>query len=295
MKQWHHVIWVGKENKNSSDLLKINRRDTLLENKKFTFYKVDISDFSAISEIFSHHEIHKVVHLAAQSWERSSDIDPFAYTQSNSVAFHNIIELSKRFDIKKFIYASTASVYGSCLKQPLSVDDNVDHPLSVYAATKKSNELMAHAYSYLYKLPTTGLRFFTVYWPYGRPDMVMMLFANKISKWEPINLYNFGKMQRTFTYIDDVVRGIICALELPSMYEIFNLWSDKPTELEYIVELIEKNLGKTAIRNYLPMQFWDIESVWSDITHTKEILSWSPQVSIEDWVKETMNWYKKYY
>lgn len=295
LEQWKKIIWFDNENDYYDVNLKHARRKILEQDPNFTFYQGALEIFSDLSQIFESHQIDKVLNLAAQAGVRYSLINPFAYIQSNLVGFHNIIELSKQNKVKNFVYASSSSVYGSNEKQPFSVEDSVDNPISLYAATKKSNELIAHSYSHLFDLPTIGLRFFTVYGPWGRPDMAMFIFADKILKWEAIDVFNHGKMRRDFTYIDDIVDGIIKSLNLETNYEIFNLWSDRPVDLEYIIKLIEQNLWTKAIKNYLPIQPGDVPSTSADISHTTKVLWWKPQFSVEKGIENLIVWYKNFY
>ena len=293
--EWKQIIWFDNENDYYDVNLKHARREQLEKYDSFKFYKWDLANYSEIEQIFKENQIDKVVNLAAQAWVRYSLINPFAYIQSNLVWFHNILYLSKEYKIQNFVYASSSSVYGNNKKQPFSVDDKVDLPISLYAATKKSNELIAHSYSHLFWIPTIWLRFFTVYWPWWRPDMAMIIFANKISKWEPIDVFNYGKMRRDFTYIDDIVDWIIRCINLKTNYEVFNLWSDHPVDLEYVIWLIEENIWKKAIKNYLPIQAWDVPETSADIQHTKDILWWEPHFQVENWIKNLIEWYKSYY
>lgn len=295
LESWYKVIWFDNENDYYDITLKQERRKQLQDFPNFSFYSGNLEDFNSLQEVFNKNSIDIVVNLAAQAWVRYSLINPFAYIQSNIVGFHNLIELAKQNSIKKFIYASSSSVYGNNKKQPFSIEDQVNHPISLYAATKKSNELIAHSYSHLFWLPTIGLRFFTVYWPRGRPDMAMFIFANKIIKWEPIDVFNYWNMKRDFTYIDDIIDWIIKCLEIETSYEIFNLWSDRPVDLEYIISLIEKNLWKTAVKNYLPLQDGDVPETSADIVHTKDVLWRIPKYSVEDGIKEFVDWYKSFY
>ncbi len=289
------VVWIDSENDYYDVSIKLARRAILEKNPGFTFYKWLLEDNNFLTSIFEKEKPEKVCHLAAQAGVRYSLKNPKAYVNSNLVGFCNIIELAKEGKVANFVYASSSSVYGTNTKQPFSVDDKVDHPMAIYAASKRANELIAHAYSHPFGLPTTWLRFFTAYGPYGRPDMMMMIFADKIRKWEPIDVFNHGKMQRDFTYIDDIVSGVIASLDTISPYGIFNLGSDRPVELEYVIGLIEEHIWKKAIKNYLPIQIGDVPASWADIEHTKEKLHWEPKTSIEVWVKNTMNWFKEYY
>ncbi len=295
LEQGHMIIWYDNENDYYDVQLKKARRKILETYPWFTFYYGNLEDLSQLSTIFAHHTIETIIHLAAQAGVRYSLIHPFAYIQSNLVGFHNILDLAKQHKVKKFIYASSSSVYGNNTKQPFAVEDRVDHPISLYAATKKSNELIAHSYSHLFWLPTIGLRFFTVYGPWGRPDMAMFIFANKISKGEPIDVFNYGKMKRDFTYIDDIVAGIIKCIDLDTTYEIFNLGSDHPVDLEYIIQLIEHHLDKKAIKNYLPLQAGDVPETSADIQHTKKLLWREPKFTVEKWIENFITWYKEFY
>lgn len=295
MARWDAVIWIDNENDYYSVALKESRREHLLKNPKFKFYKWDLKDFDFVEKVFSENKVDKVCNLAAQAWVRYSLTNPFIYMQTNLIGFHNILECAKRYKVQNFVYASSSSVYGKNTKSPFSVEDRVDHPISLYAATKKANELIAHTYSHLYDLNTTWLRFFTVYWPYWRPDMAMYIFAKAISTWEKIDVFNHGKMSRDFTYIDDIVDGVIKSLDNINRYEVFNLWNDNPVELEYMIKLIEDNLWKKAIKNYMEIQPWDVPATWSDIDKTKKMLWWMPKTNIEDWIKKFVSWFKEYH
>jgi UDP-glucuronate 4-epimerase len=275
--------------------LKESRLKILREFDNFTFYRKDLCDFEALEHVFQKHSIKKVCNLAAQAGVRYSLTNPFAHQESNIEGFLNIIELSKRTKVENFVYASSSSVYGKNTKLPFSVEDNVDYPISLYAASKKANELIAHTYSHLYELPTTGLRFFTVYGPYGRPDMALFIFTQKILAGEPIDVYNYGNMKRDFTYIDDIVNGIISSLNHPSRYEIFNLGNHRSENLMDFINLIEKYLGKKAKINFQPIQPGDVPETFADINHTREILGFEPATTIETGVKQFIDWYKNYY
>ena len=295
LERWEKVIWVDIENDYYDVNLKLSRRKVLESYKNFKFYKIWLDDLESLEKVFQENNIDKVCNIASQAWVRYSIENPFAYINSNIVWFHNIINLSTKYKVKNFVYASSSSVYGKNEKQPFSVDDKVDNPISLYAATKKTNELIAHTYSHIHKLPTTWLRFFTVYWPFSRPDMAMLKFALKMRSWKEIEVYNNWEMQRDFTYIDDIVTWVIASLDNISEYEVFNLWNDKPVKLEYMIDLLEKNLWIKANKKYLPMQPWDVKSTWSDIEHTYEKLNWKPTTSIEDWIKKFSEWFLEYY
>ncbi len=288
---------IGIDNINNYDDIKIknDRLNILKDFENFVFYKEDIAIFDNVKKIFEEQKPDKVCNLAAQAGVRHSLTHPEDYIQSNIVGFFNMIELSKQFKIKNFVYASSSSVYGKNEKIPFSVEDRVDHPISLYAASKKSNELIAHTYSHLYKLPTTGLRFFTVYGPWGRPDMALFLFTKAILENRPIKVFNYGKMKRDFTYIDDIVNGVVAALEKAYLYEIFNLGNHRSVELLYFISLIEENLGRKASKELLPLQPGDVVESFADIEHSRQLLGFEPKVSIEQGVKNFINWYKEYY
>jgi len=271
-------------------------RNKILENfDNFKLYRGDLSDELFVQKIFEENKIDQVCHLAAQAGVRYSLTNPGAYVKSNLVAFVNILEAVRHNDIKDFVYASSSSVYGKNKKVPFSVEDKVDEPISLYAATKKADELMAHTYSHLFNINTTGLRFFTVIGPFGRPDMALMIFADSILKGKEIKVFNFGKMRRDFTYIDDIVDGIILSLNNMDSYQIFNLGNNNPVELEYFINCLEKELGKKAIKNYLEIQPGDVLETYADIEHTKNKLGWEPKTSIEESVKKIIDWYRLYY
>jgi UDP-glucuronate 4-epimerase len=289
------VIGVDNENDYYDISLKHHRRSLLEKYDNYSFYSWGLEDDTFLEKVFSENTIDKVCHLGAQAWVRYSLENPRAYIDSNLIGFFNIIELAKKHTVQNFVYASSSSVYGANEKIPFSESDNVDHPVSLYAATKKSNELIAHTYSHLYKLPTTWLRFFTVYGPLGRPDMAPDIFTRKISSWETIDVYNFGKMQRDFTYIDDIVDGVIKSLETISDYEVFNLWNHNPVELERFIEILEENIGKKADKNYMEIQPGDVPRTFADIDHTYDKLWWKAQTSLEQWLKKFVEAYKNYY
>jgi len=262
---------------------------------KITFIKADISNYAEMEKVFAVNKFDKVCHLAAQAGVRYSLENPFAYEQANCLGTLNILELMRKFNIKDLVFASSSSVYGGNKKIPFSADDNVDNPISLYAATKKSNELYTHVYYHLFGLNCFGLRFFTVYGPWGRPDMALFKFTKAILEDEPIDVYNYGKMKRDFTFITDIVEGVIKALDHVKGYEIFNLGNSKTVELTYFIECIEKELHKTARKNLLPLQQGDVPETFAEIEKTKKILGWEPKVSIEQGVKEFIKWYKEYH
>lgn len=262
---------------------------------KVTFYQINISDYAAMQKVFAKHHFTKVCHLAAQAGVRYSIENPFAYEQANSLGTLNILELMRQFNIKDLVFASSSSVYGGNKKIPFSADDNVDHPISLYAATKKANELYAHVYHHLFGLNCFGLRFFTVYGPWGRPDMALFKFTKAILENQPIDVYNYGKMKRDFTFITDIVDGVIKSLDQVKGYNIFNLGNSKTVELNYFIECIEKELGKKVQKKMLPLQPGDVPETFADIEKTKKILGWQPKVGIEQGIKEFVKWYREYH
>tara|TARA_Y100001968_G_scaffold288903_1_gene291519 strand:- start:6224 stop:7246 length:1023 start_codon:yes stop_codon:yes gene_type:complete len=280
---------------------------------QFSFFKGDLEDIKRLKEIFNQFKPEIVINLAAQAGVRYSLENPQAYISSNIVGFVNILECCRQYDVKHLIYASSSSVYGGNTVMPFSEKHSVDHPVSIYAATKKSNELMAHTYSHLYGLPTTGLRFFTVYGPWGRPDMALFLFTKAILNNEPINIFNNGKMIRDFTYIDDVIESLSRLIDkIPSKnnnfdkksmspseswapFKVFNIGNSTPTELMDYISEIEKNLGIKAIKNFLEMQPGDVQATSSDTSSLEKWIRFKPNTTIEEGVKSFISWYKKYY
>lgn len=293
--------------------LKQARIARLDDQRNFTFECLDIADMTLLADCFARHKVRRVVHLAAQTGVRYSITNPLAYGGSNLVGFLNILEACRRVEIEHLVYASSSSVYGSNRKMPFSETDSVDHPISLYAATKKANELMAHSYSHLYGMPTTGLRFFTVYGPWGRPDMSPILFARAIFENRPINVFNHGKMQRDFTYIDDIVEGVIRVLDCPAVanvnhetqthnpatsaapWRIFNIGNRQPVELLDYIELMEKFIGKSAIKNFKPMQDGDVRATYADTSALNEWVNFTPQTSLDVGLKHFVGWVREYY
>lgn len=263
--------------------------------KNHKFFQLDITNLSLLEKLFQHEKFDCVINLAAQAGVRYSLENPHAYVQSNLVGFVNLLECCRYNKVKHFIYASSSSVYGANAKIPFSEDDQVDSPVSLYAATKKSNELMAYTYSHLYALPTTGLRFFTVYGPWGRPDMAPMLFANAIYNNQPINVFNNGKMKRDFTYIDDIVEGIVKLIYFVSKREpkaeVFNIGNASPIDLLEFISILEKYIGKQATKVFLPMQNGDVEKTWADVSKLKNAVSYSPQTCLDTGICEFIKWY----
>jgi UDP-glucuronate 4-epimerase len=288
-------------------------RLNFLKSKHFNFEQVSLEDKLSINKIFENNHFDAVVNLAAQAGVRYSITNPTAYIDSNIVGFLNILEACRHNKIEHLIYASSSSVYGINGAQPFSVSDNVDHPISLYAATKKSNELMAHTYSHLYDLPTTGLRFFTVYGPWGRPDMALFLFTKAILNEEPIQVFNNGKMRRDFTYIDDIVYGLLKVIDTPALpdsewnnmkpdpatspapYRIFNIGNNDPVELNTFIHEIEKATGKKAIKDFQPIQPGDVPATFANIDALYEYTGFKPNTSISKGIESFVNWYKDFY
>ncbi len=301
---------VGFDNLNDyyDTKLKDARLDILSKYESFTFIKGDLSDKHAVDELFEKYKPEIVVNLAAQAGVRYSITNPEAYISSNLIGFFNILEACRNNPVKHLVYASSSSVYGTNKKIPYSTDDKVDNPVSLYAATKKSNELMAHAYSKLYKIPATGLRFFTVYGPFGRPDMAYFGFTNKLVKGEKIQIFNFGDMKRDFTYIDDIVTGVINVMNKPpeenddgALYKVYNIGNNKPENLLYFVETLEKCLMKEGIINkeaekeLLPMQPGDVYQTYADVDDLIRDFDFKPNTSLEEGLSRFAKWYREFY
>ena len=293
--------------------LKRARLSRLQAYPEFTDVRASLEDRAVLTEIFAQHRPQRVVNLAAQAGVRYSIQNPHAYVDSNLVGFVNILEACRHHGVEHLVYASTSSVYGANTRMPFSVHDNVDHPLSLYAATKKANELMAHTYSHLYGLPTTGLRFFTVYGPWGRPDMALFLFTRAILAGEPIDVFNYGHHRRDFTYVDDIVEGVIRVLDqvaapysnwssdLPdpatshAPYRLYNIGSHRPVELMRYIEVLEACLGRQAIKNLLPMQPGDVPDTYADVEALIQEVGYQPATPIEEGVARFVAWYREYY
>ena len=271
--------------------------------KNFSFIKLDLADNAATQQLFAHEKPDSVIHLAAQAGVRYSLENPHAYISSNIVAFTNILEACRAIKPQHLVYASSSSVYGGNTKLPFSEADSVDHPVSLYAATKKANELMAHTYSHLYGLPTTGLRFFTVYGPWGRPDMSPFLFADAIINNKPIKVFNHGDMMRDFTYIDDIVEGVIRVLNKPATsstnsgapYRVFNIGNNQPEQLMDFIGLLESAIGKTAQKEFLPMQAGDVKATYADTSALKAWVGFKPHTPLNEGVEKFVNWYRQFY
>lgn len=306
---------VGLDNLNDyyDVRLKEARLERLTSRDGFTFHKASLEDKPALTNIFEQHNIKKIIHLAAQAGVRYSIENPDAYIQANIIGFQHMIDLAKEAKVEHFVYASSSSVYGSNEKMPFATADSVDHPVSLYAATKKANELVAHTYSHLYGLPTTGLRFFTVYGPWGRPDMSLFLFTRKIIAGEPIDVFNHGKHRRDFTYIDDIVDGVIrVADNTPTPnpdydplsgdpasshapYRVYNIGNNKPVELMTFIETIEKHLGLEAKKNFLPLQPGDVPATYADIEPLRRDTGFEPRTSIDEGIGNFIDWYRTFY
>ncbi len=286
----------GIDNMNSyySTTLKKNRLSKLNEYKNFNFIEADICDELKIASVFQKFKPQKVVNLAAQAGVRYSLENPKAYVDSNVLGFMNILESCRHYDVEGLIYASSSSVYGGNTKVPFSIYDNVDKPISIYAATKRANELMAYTYAHLYGLNSTSLRFFTVYGPWGRPDMAMYIFAEKILKGKPIFVFNQGKMKRDFTFINDIVEGIKLSIENNYHYEIFNLGNNKSENLMDLINLIETCLDKKAQIEYLGMQPGDVKQTFADIEYSIEKLNYNPKTTINEGVPKFISWFMSY-
>jgi UDP-glucuronate 4-epimerase len=275
--------------------LKEARLHLLQDYESFTFYKENLANREGLTKVFEQNKIQLVCNMAAQAGVRYSLENPFAYERSNLEGFLNIIHLSQEHKVENFVYASSSSVYGANKKVPFSVQDRVDNPISLYAATKKANELVAHTYSHLYSLPCSGLRLFTVYGPWGRPDMALFIFTKAITKNQPIEVYNFGKMKRDFTYIDDIVQGVLASMDRPVPYAVYNLGNSRAVDLLYFIECIEKELGKKAEKKMLPMQPGDVVETYADISESERDLGFQPATRIEEGIASFINWYKSYY
>jgi len=275
--------------------LKKARLEQIISHHNLTFYHEDINNLDALKRIFSNHHIDRICSLAAQAGVRYSIQNPFTYQESNIKGFLNLLEMARQFPVNNFVFASSSSVYGNNKKLPFSVEDNVDTPISFYGATKRSDELMAYTYSHLFNIPLTGLRYFTVYGPWGRPDMALFIFTRAILDKRPIDIYNFGKMRRDFTYIDDIVDGTISALKSPFRYEIFNLGNSKTVELMELIKIIEEELGIEAKKNFLPLQPGDVPETYADIEKTKKMLGFNPNTSIRTGIRKFLTWYRDYY
>jgi len=307
------VIGIDNLNDYYDVELKKARLARTLDHDGYTDVRVDLEDREGIAATFRKHQPHRVVNLAAQAGVRYSLENPHAYVDTNLVGFTNILEGSRHNGVEHLVYASSSSVYGSNTRMPFSVHDNVDHPVSLYAASKKANELMAHTYSHLYRIPTTGLRFFTVYGPWGRPDMALFLFTRNILAGKPIDVFNYGNHRRDFTYIDDIVEGVVRVLDrIPepnpdwngdepdsassnAPYRLYNIGNNQPVELMHYIEVLENCLGMQAEKNLLPLQPGDVPDTYADVTDLVRDVGYKPDMSVEQGVANFVAWYRDYY
>lgn len=307
------VIGIDNLNDYYDVSLKEARLAKIIDHDNFTEARFDLEDRDAVADLFKTHKPDRVVNLAAQAGVRYSLENPYAYIDTNIMGFINILEACRHNNVEHLVYASSSSVYGANTNMPFSVHNNVDHPVSLYAATKKSNELMAHTYSHLYQIPTTGLRFFTVYGPWGRPDMALFLFTKNILADKPIDVFNYGNHRRDFTYIDDIVEGVIRTLDtVPSTneswsgdtpdpatskapYKLYNIGNNQPVELRRYIEVLEDCLGKKATQNLLPLQMGDVPDTYADVEALVEDVNYKPETTIETGIENFVRWYRDFY
>ncbi len=294
LKDGVEVLGIDNLNEYYDINLKNNRLSNLQVYKNFTFQKVDIADKDSLSQKFKQFQPDMVVNLAAQAGVRYSIENPYAYLDSNLTGFLNILEMCRHHQVKGLVYASSSSVYGSNTKYPFSTSDRTDNPIALYGATKKANELMAHSYSHLYDLPTTGLRYFTVYGPWGRPDMAMYIFADKILKGQPIPVFNHGKMKRDFTYIDDIIHGLKASINKNYPCEVFNLGNNNWEDLMDVISILENALGQKAEIEFFGMQPGDVKKTFADIDHSRDKLGYRPLTSINEGIPNFIHWYRNY-
>lgn len=313
LSEGYKVVGVDNLNDYYDPKIKTDRLDQLTPQKEFEFHKLDLANYDGLEGVFKKEKFDVVINLAAQAGVRYSIENPRVYIDSNIVGFNNILECCRHYKAGQLIFASSSSVYGANTTMPFSVKDNVDHPLSLYAASKKSNELMAHTYASLYNLPVTGLRFFTVYGPYGRPDMALFLFTKAIIEGKPIDVYNHGKMRRDFTYVEDIVEGIYRLTKKPSTpnpdwnsdtpdpsssfapYRVYNIGNNQPVELGYFIEVIEQSIGKKATKNLMDIQPGDVPATFANIDALEEAVGYRPATPIETGIKRFVEWYLDYY
>lgn len=291
----HHIIIVDNFNPYYDPTLKEARIQTLLADVPHTLYRTDIADHSAMRDIFEKHAIDQICHLAAQAGVRYAAQAPFVYEQSNLRGTLAILELAREFHVSNLVMASSSSVYGDAAQYPVKETDVTDKPISLYAATKRACELMAYSYHHLYGLPITCLRFFTVYGPWGRPDMAFFSFTKAAIEGTPIDVYGQGDMARDFTYIDDIVEGIVRTLETPSAWEILNLGCGKAEPLMHMIELVEQATGKMIEKTFTQMQPGDVKQTWADISRAKTVLNWKPRVNLDEGIPKFVEWYRGYY
>ncbi len=308
-----HVVGLDSVNDYYDVRLKAARLAELTPLEKFQFVKLDLANRQGMKELFAEYPISRVVHLAAQAGVRYSLVNPHAYTDSNIEGFMNILEGCRQAKVEHLVYASSSSVYGGNTKMPFSIHDNVDHPVSLYAASKKANELMAHCYAHLYRIPCTGLRFFTVYGPWGRPDMALFIFTKAILEGKPIEVFNHGKMRRDFTYIDDIVEGIVRTLDHAAQpnpawaadrpdpgtssapARIYNIGNHQPVELLYFIDVLERALGKKAEKKLMPLQPGDVPATYADIDDLARDVGFAPATPIEEGIPSFVKWYREFY
>ena len=313
LSQGRHVIGIDNMSDYYSVELKEARVRRLQRHNAFEFQRLDLADAEGMASLFAKHPFEIVFNMAAQAGVRYSLVNPQAYVSSNLQGFVNILECCRRHETGHLVYASSSSVYGAVTKMPFSVHQNVDHPLSVYAASKKANELLAHSYSHLFRIPTTGLRFFTVYGPWGRPDMAMFLFAKAILAGEPIDVFNNGRMERDFTYVDDIVEALVRVGEKPAApnpawdsaapdpatssapYRIYNIGNHSPVQLMRVIEILEEKLGKKAIKNFLPLQPGDVPATFADVEDLARDVDFAPRMPIEEGISRFVDWYRDFY
>jgi UDP-glucuronate 4-epimerase len=309
----HQVVGLDNLNDYYDVQLKLDRLNLINTHGRFHFSQIDLSDRESVSSLFIEQGFDQVVNLAAQAGVRYSLVNPYAYAETNLMGFLNILEGCRHHRVKHLVFASSSSVYGANTRMPFSVHDNVDHPVSLYAATKKANELMAHTYASLFQVPCTGLRFFTVYGPWGRPDMALFLFTRAILEGKPIDVFNFGKMQRDFTYIDDIIEGVVRVMnklpvpdpewkgDLPDTatsyapYRLYNIGNNHPVELMHFIEVLEQCLGKKAQKNFRLLQPGDVPATYADVDDLTAAVGFKPDTPIEVGIKKFVEWYKEYY
>jgi UDP-glucuronate 4-epimerase len=308
-----HVVGLDNMNEYYDVRLKIARLEQLQQMPAFTFVKLDLADRPGMTELFARERFQRVINLGAQAGVRYSIQNPLAYVESNVVGFANVLEGCRHNGVEHLVYASTSSVYGANTRMPFSVHQNVDHPLSFYAATKKANELMAHTYAHLYSLPVTGLRFFTVYGPWGRPDMALFLFTRNILDGKPIDVFNYGHHRRDFTFIDDIVEGVVRSCDRVATsnhhwdsdapdpgssrapYRLYNIGNNQPVELTRYIEVLEECLGRKAERNLLPLQQGDVPDTWADIDDLQRDVAYTPATPVEVGIRRFVDWYLEHY
>lgn len=313
LREGRRVVGLDNFNNYYSPSIKEDRIKELAPFADFKLVRADLSDREAMAGLFKAEGFDAVINLAAQAGVRYSVENPYSYIDTNLVGFTNILEGCRQNGVKHLVFASSSSVYGANTRLPFSIHDNVDHPISLYAATKKANELMAHTYAHLYGIPSTGLRFFTVYGPWGRPDMALFLFTKAIIEDRPVDVFNYGKMRRDFTYIDDIIEGVVRVLDRPptpnpswdsdnpdpgtsyAPYRLYNIGNNRPVELLYFIEVVEKCLGKKAKKNLLPLQPGDVSVTYADISELERDIGFKPQTPLEVGIPRFIEWYKKYF